>query len=183
MEEHDAIECVRKGDLQGLESLLERYYVKAARVAYLITQDAQSAEDVAQETFVQLTKRIRRYDPRRPFEPWFMRCVCNAAIKAARRQARQVSLDGDTPERGSAALADLLVDPHPGVEQQVDDVLSQERIWAAIRVLPPRQRAVVVQRYYLGMKEAEMSTVLDCPPGTVKWLLNAARRNLRARLQ
>jgi RNA polymerase sigma-70 factor (ECF subfamily) len=48
--------------------------------------------------------------------------------------------------------------------------------------LSPRQRAAVVLRYYLELSEKEMSTALDVAPGTVKWLLNAARRRLRALL-
>jgi RNA polymerase sigma factor (sigma-70 family) len=48
--------------------------------------------------------------------------------------------------------------------------------------LPPRQRAVIVQHYYLEMSEQEISEALDSPRGTVKWLLNAARTRLRALL-
>jgi RNA polymerase sigma-70 factor (ECF subfamily) len=48
--------------------------------------------------------------------------------------------------------------------------------------LPPRQRAAIVQRYYLEMSEKEMAEALEAPPGTVKWLLNAARARLRALL-
>jgi RNA polymerase sigma-70 factor (ECF subfamily) len=48
--------------------------------------------------------------------------------------------------------------------------------------LSPRQRAVVVQRYYLEMSEKEMTETLEVAPGTVKWLLNAARSRLRSLL-
>ena len=48
--------------------------------------------------------------------------------------------------------------------------------------LPPRQRAVIVQRYYLEMSEQEMAESLEIAPGTVKWLLNAARSRLRSLL-
>ena len=49
--------------------------------------------------------------------------------------------------------------------------------------LSPRQRAVVVQRYFLDMSEREMAAKLEIAPGTVKWLLNAARTRLRALLR
>jgi RNA polymerase sigma-70 factor, ECF subfamily len=52
----------------------------------------------------------------------------------------------------------------------------------ALGQLPPRQRAAIVQRYYLGMSEKEMALALDAAPGTVKWLLNSARTSLRALL-
>ena len=48
--------------------------------------------------------------------------------------------------------------------------------------LSPRQRAVIVQRYYLDMSEKEIAAELAAAPGTVKWLLHAARKNLRSLL-
>jgi len=48
---------------------------------------------------------------------------------------------------------------------------------------PPRQRAAVVLRYFLEMSEKEMTEILAVAPGTVKWLLNAARGRLRALLR
>jgi RNA polymerase sigma-70 factor (ECF subfamily) len=49
-------------------------------------------------------------------------------------------------------------------------------------MLHPRQRAVVIQRYYLEMSEKETSAALNIPAGTVKWLLNEARTKLRGLL-
>ena len=56
------------------------------------------------------------------------------------------------------------------------------QISEALAKLPPRQRAVIVQRYYLEMSETEMAETLDAPRGTVKWLLNVARNRLRSLL-
>ncbi len=55
-------------------------------------------------------------------------------------------------------------------------------ILSALRKLSPRQRAVIVQRYYLGMSEKEMVHALDIAPGTVRWLLDEARKRLRGLL-
>jgi DNA-directed RNA polymerase specialized sigma24 family protein len=49
--------------------------------------------------------------------------------------------------------------------------------------LPPRLRAVIVMRYYLGLSEKEMARELHSPAGTVKWLLSTARKGLRRLLQ
>ena len=51
-------------------------------------------------------------------------------------------------------------------------------MWDALEKLPPAQRAAIVQRYYLGMSEAEMAGSGNSPPGTIKWRLHAARRRL-----
>ena len=58
----------------------------------------------------------------------------------------------------------------------------QDEILAALDQLSARQRAAIVQRYYLEMSEKEMAEQLQAPPGTVKWLLNAARARLRTLL-
>ena len=49
--------------------------------------------------------------------------------------------------------------------------------------LSPRQRAVIVQRYFLGMSESEMAQESDAAAGTIKWLLNAARERMRGLLE
>lgn len=72
-----------------------------------------------------------------------------------------------------------LLDRAASVESQVEFTLLKREILAALSKLPPRQRAAIVQRYYLEMSEQEMSLTLEAAPGTVKWLLNAARKRLR----
>jgi RNA polymerase sigma factor (sigma-70 family) len=68
------------------------------------------------------------------------------------------------------------------VEEEVEYSRLKGEIAAALAALPPRQRMVIVQRYYLGMNEKEMAETLSAPPGTIKWLLNAARQRLRTLL-
>jgi DNA-directed RNA polymerase specialized sigma24 family protein len=59
----------------------------------------------------------------------------------------------------------------------------RKQVLEALEGLPPAQRAVVVQRYYLGLSEAEMSESGSSPRGTIKWRLNAARRKLSGMLR
>jgi RNA polymerase sigma-70 factor (ECF subfamily) len=77
---------------------------------------------------------------------------------------------------------EALLEQAASVEDQVEFNTLKWQIGEAISELPPRQRAVIVQRYYLEMSEKEMSEALASPPGTVKWLLNAARQRLRSLL-
>ena len=97
MDEQQAIQRLKKGDLGGLEFLVGRYQVKAVRTAYLITRDRGLAEEVVQEAFLQACRSIRGFDNRYLFEPWFLRSVVNASLQLMQRSARQVDLgeDGD----------------------------------------------------------------------------------------
>jgi len=177
MHDAEAIRRLKRGEIDGLEVLAARYQVRAVRTAYLVLQDEALAEDVAQETFLRIFQRIRFFDEARPFEPYLMRSVVNAALDTVEKLKHETHFDGESDE------VERLVSQAMSVEAQAERGELQVRILAAIASLPPRQRAVIVQRYYLEMSEAEMAQALEAPAGTVKWLLNAARSRLRALLK
>lgn len=178
VDEQQAIRRLKNGDIDGLEFLVQRHQAKATRVAYLVTQDLDLAEDVVQDSFIRAYRFIRSFDATRPFEPWFLRSVVNASVKVMQRSAKQVDVlsDADDGEWAQFLSGD------ESVEAQIESAQFQHRLWDAMQKLSPRQRAVIVQRYYLEMSEKEMAAEADVARGTVKWLLNAARERLRALL-
>ncbi len=178
MDEKQAIYRLKQGDIHGLEFLVDQFQVKAVRVAYLITRDLGLAEEIVQESFVKSYRSIRTFDGDRPFEPWFLRNVVNASVKSMQRSARQIEMSEDADE----TLFTELFSSTESVEEQVEFIEIQNRIWDAMQKLSPRQRAVIVQRYYLEMSEKEMAAESGAAVGTIKWLLNAARERLRSLL-
>ena len=179
MDEKQAIQRLKQGDIGGLEFLVARYQVKAVRTAYLITRDAGLAEDVVQDSFLQAFRAIRGFDSTRAFEPWFLRSVVNASVKMMQRSAKQVQVGDEADESLFAELAARV----ESVEEQVESIEVENQIWDAMQKLSPRQRAVVVQRYFLEMSEKEMAEESGSAVGTVKWMLNAARERLRGLLE
>lgn len=178
MDEKQAIQRLKDGDISGLEFLVTCHQVKAVRTAYLITRDLGLAEDIVQDSFLQAFRSIRGFDATRPFEPWFLRSVVNASVKTMQRSARQVQVGDESDEDLLAELAQRV----ESVEVQVESIEVQKQIWDAMQKLSPRQRAVVVQRYFLEMSEKEMAEAAGSAVGTVKWMLNAARERLRGLL-
>ena len=178
MNEHEAIEQLKQGNIRGLEFLVSRYQLKAVRAAYLITRDQGLAEDVVQDCFIRAFHASRSFDATRPFEPWFMRSVIHASVKTIQRSARQVDVGSEADE---SIFAEIVAEVE-SVEAQVESIELQNEIWKAMQKLSPRQRAVLVQRYYLEMSENEMSIESGTTAGTIKWLLNAARERLRGLL-
>lgn len=178
MDEQQAIQRLKHGDIGGLEYLVSRYQVKAVRTAYLITRDFGLAEDIVQDSFLQAYRAIRGFDSTRPFEPWFMRSVVNASVKMMQRSARQIQVGDEADESVFAELISRV----ESVEEQVTSIEVQNQIWEAMQKLSPRQRAVIVQRYFLDMSEKEMAQEAGTAAGTVKWMLNAARERLRGLL-
>jgi len=181
MEEHQAVQLLKKGDLQGLDTLVQLYYFRAVKTAYLILQDRAAAEDIVQNAFLHACEKIAQLSSDR-FGPWFLRSVVNASLKAARRQKTQLSLSAEV-DRDDQSLEDLLADQRPTPESQVEmDELAQE-VRQALRRLPAEQRAALVLKYYLELSEVEMVVQLNRPLSTIKWRLYSARQRLKDLLQ
>jgi len=183
LNEKTAIKRMQRGDISGLAALVQRYEIEAVRTAYLITRDKALAEDVVQSTFLRTYQRIDQYDTARPFAPWFMRSVVNAAIQVTKRRQRDLSLDDAVPGTGKdVTFADLLPDHAPSPADEAETAELRQTIWEALGQLSPEQRATVVLRYYLDFSDDEISTQLRITPGTVRWRLHAARKQLKGLL-
>ena len=177
MEDRIAISRIKEGDLNGLESLVNRYQARAVHAAYLILYNRALAEDVAQSAFVKVTERIHQFDEQRPFAPWFFRIVVNDALKLAKNKKRDISLEAfDEP---AVQIAKWLTDPNLQPEALLEQKELRENILQAIQSLPTEQRAVIVMRYFLEMSEADMCAQMDRPLSTIKWWLRDARKHLR----
>lgn len=176
LEEKVAIGRLKQGDIGGLEALVRRYQVAGVRTAFLITRNRALAEEIVQAGFLRVYERIDQFDARRPFGPWFLRIVANDAVKAITRGKDEIPVDSEREES-------RLAEPTPGPEELLEASETRRAVWDALGKLSPEQRAAIVFRYYLDMNEADMAVRLDCPPGTVKWRLHAARKRLRRLLR
>jgi RNA polymerase sigma-70 factor (sigma-E family) len=139
------------------------------RLAYALTGDAGHAEDLAQSAFARAYAswgRVRRAgDP----EAYVRRIVINAHRSRFRRRRVTEELRGDLP--------DNLVSQHPGPEDP--GAGERDALLTALAALGPRQRAVVVLRYWLDLSEAETAATLHCSVGTVKSQASRALATLR----
>lgn len=171
-----AIRQLKDGDLGGLEHLVHRYQLQAVRLAFLVTRDRGLAEEVVQESFLRLQRSIRGFDESRPFEPWFLRTVLNRALNLIQRARRESPLPDEDAGQVFSRLAARVESP----QAQVEAAETEREVQLALEQLSPRQRLVIVQRYFLEMSEAEMANSSGTAPGTIKWLLSAARRRLRS---
>ncbi|MEW2376114.1 SigE family RNA polymerase sigma factor [Micromonospora sp. NPDC047812] len=140
--------------------------VALLRVAYLLTGDRHAAEDLLQEVLEQMYVRWRRV--RTSPEAYARRALVNRSINRWRRRARR-------PEQ---ALGD-----NDGVARDhADDVALRQAVVAALRTLPPRQRAAVVLRYLEDLSVADVAGALRCSEGTVKSHASRGLAHLREAL-
>lgn len=181
MEETEALECLKRGDINGLEPLVKRYQIKALRVAYLIVRDRQLAEDIVEEAFLRVFDRIHQFDSTRAFEPWFLKIVINMARRAVGQRKRHIIFWGEEGYQRRNTQ-----NPGPDIrtlEENIERADLLQALWLALGRLDVDQRAALVQRYYLGLSEAEIASRAQSPLGTIKWRLHMARKSLRHLLQ
>ena len=124
---------------------------------------------------MRIYQRIRFFDETRPFEPYLLRSVVHTALNIAEKTCKEIPLS----EEIEPATVEWLISKSVSTEDQVEYIQLKQEIFAALEKLHPRERAVIIERYYLEMSEKEMAAAHEIAPGTVKWLLNAARRHLR----
>jgi RNA polymerase sigma-70 factor, ECF subfamily len=179
MDDLQAVQRIKQGDIGGLEFLIARHQERAFRTAYLVTHDEALAEDVVQDCFVHFFESAHHFDEKRSFEPYFMVSVLHSALNVALREKRSQPVG----EKSDESYLESMMDRSLTVEGEVEKHQSRAELWQVLSQLSPRQRAVVVQRYYLEMSEKEMSEASQSAPGTIKWLLNAARTRMHALLQ
>jgi len=170
--EADLVARTLAGERAAFGVLVERYAPQARRVARAVLNDPDEADDAAQDGFLSALVKLGQYDARRPFGPWLMRIVANAATdRRRRRQVRKVEpLDPGLVGGG----------PRP----DTDAVRSElgEHLRAALAELPPRRRTAVVLFDVEGYSHAEIAEMLGIPEGTVRSEVFHARRRLRALL-
>src|SRR6266496_2088977 len=162
----------RAGDRAAFGQLVEQYAGVARRVARAVLGNPEDADDAAQDAMLSALVKLDQYDPRRPFGPWLLRIVANAATdRRRRRTVRRV-------EPLDAALTAGGPRPDTTAERRA----LGERLRQALAELPERRRVAVVLFDVEGYSHAEIAAVLGIPEGTVRSEVFHARRRLRALL-
>ena len=176
----------KEGSEAAFAELVRRHRPRLFTLAYRLTADRESAEDVVQETFVAAFRALDRFEPRPSVAAWLNTIAIRLAGKvAARAGARpRASLDALANDgRDGYGRADLAVsavgdDPHAAAEAAE----LRREVAAAIAGLPFRYRAAVVTRHVLGLDYAEAAASLEMGLNTYKSHLLRGTRMLRAAL-
>jgi RNA polymerase sigma-70 factor (ECF subfamily) len=166
---------VAQGQFGALEQLFERYQRQVYQLALGITRDAETAEEVLQDTFYRLYSHASAIDAALPLLPWLYRVAANLSYNQARRSFWSEPFH---------ALSERLRVPALRLPEQIAEQHElQETVRTLLDELPPNHRAVLVLHYLQDYSIPEIAEILDCPEGTVKSRLHHARKLLRGYLQ
>ncbi|MEO2166469.1 MAG: sigma-70 family RNA polymerase sigma factor [Acidimicrobiales bacterium] len=150
--------AAQKGDTEALDQLLRRHHDKVWGICRRLAGNDADALDATQEALIAVATRLNRFDGKSRFTTWLYRVTTNACLDELRRRARR-------PLVGLDAAFEPLDLSAPPVDGLVADRLL---IDAALARLPEEFRVAVVLRDLLDLDYAEISEILDIPPGTVR---------------
>jgi RNA polymerase sigma-70 factor (ECF subfamily) len=157
----------RLGDDEAFASLVGAYQVPVYNLCYRLLGDRFEAEDAAQEVFMKAFKNLGRYDPERPFVNWLLKIASNHAIDRLRRSGARPSTD--------LAEAETTVDTSPGPEAALALEERRQMVMDATRRLSPKDRALVVLRYWYDYSYEELAAALSLSMSAVRSRLHRAR--------
>ena len=172
-----------EGDRRAFEELVHRYERELYSYLRHYVGDEQMAEDVFQQTFLQIHLKCDQFEPGRKFRPWLYTVPIKPAIAIPRRTRRHrmvslhTRLQAGTDE-GTGALVDLLDGAGAGPSELAEEAEQNEEVRRAVDDLPESIRQAVLLVYFQGMKYREAAEIMLIPVGTVKSRLHAAIQKL-----
>jgi RNA polymerase sigma-70 factor (ECF subfamily) len=164
LSESELLELVQRGDREAYQEIVVRHMQSAYYVALAFVHNHQDALDISQEAFIKAFRKIKKFDIKRPFFPWFYRILKNLCIDHYKHRRRL----NEVPLENVRVLA---------VEHE--DREMKKALWKGIDELPDEQKEIIVLRYFQQLSYQEIAEILDKPIGTVMSSLYYAKRRLK----
>jgi RNA polymerase sigma-70 factor (ECF subfamily) len=164
------------GDMSAFEELYQRHNRRVYSLCLRMTQNPPEAEDLAQEVFIQLFRKIGSFRGDSAFTTWLHRMTVNQVLMHFRKRSvklEQTTEEGDTPVQVVVGTGNPMTMP----------VVDRIALDKAISQLPPGYRTVFLLHDVEGYEHEEIARQLGCSVGTSKSQLHKARMKLRVLLR
>jgi RNA polymerase sigma-70 factor (ECF subfamily) len=168
----------RHGDLDAFTKLVSQYERELYHFLVRFLGDRAAAEDVFQETFLQVHQSAGQFDPQRRFRPWLFTIAANKARDLMRSQARhptnplQASISPSDDDSGEYIDLMQAIESSPG--EPLEHRELQEAVRKTVMSMPDRLREILLLSYFHQFPYKQIRDILDIPLGTVKSRLHAA---------
>ncbi|MDQ2800942.1 MAG: sigma-70 family RNA polymerase sigma factor [Armatimonadota bacterium] len=182
------IAAAQGGNADAFGTLHTRYYKRIYHLAYLKTNNAHDAEDVASETFMRALASLSRFrlkDAQTSFYPWLHRIALNLIVDSCRQRPPSgiVSLDAPVIEGMHALLDSHLSNSSLSPQEIVERHEVQQLVRSAIAALPPDQGDALIYRFLGDLSTQEIAPLLGRSEAAVKSLLHRAILALKREIE
>jgi RNA polymerase sigma-70 factor, ECF subfamily len=174
--DYELAQSASAGDISAFELLYERHNRRVYSLCLRMTQNASEAEDLSQEVFIQLFRKIGSFRGESAFTTWLHRLTVNQVLMHFRKRGvrmEQTTEDGETPVQ-------VVHGTENPMQMPVVDRIALDK---AISQLPPGYRTVFILHDVEGHEHEEIARMLGCSVGTSKSQLHKARMKLRGLLR
>jgi len=171
----------RRGDMGAYRKIIERYKDDLLRFLFRLVGDRTAAEDVFQETFMQIYQSCDTFDIERRFRPWLFTIAANKGRDYLRKKMRRQEVDllapvggGDASDGSGAMFVDLLEVEVEQPDAQMDRSERDKLVQQALAGLSPTLKEILLLAYFQRLSYVQIAEELSIPLGTVKSRLHAA---------
>ncbi len=171
----DLTQMAADGNIEAFEMLYTKYHRRAYSLCLRMTNNVTEAEDLTQEAFIQLFRKVGSFRGDSAFTTWFHRLTVNQVLMHFRKRSiknEKTTEDGELPEKVKSDKS----------FQSQTPILNRMDLKKAIAELPPGYRAVFVLHDVEGFEHSEVADMLGISIGTSKSQLHKARLKLRGLL-
>ena len=168
----------RGGDRNSFVELVSRYEKELFHFLARFLGDRTTAEDIFQETFLQVHQSAGTFDPERRFRPWLFTIAANKARDQIRSNARRstspLQANIDSSDDDGAQFIDLIKSVGPSPDQPMEESEMRTKVKEDVMAMPDNLREILLLSYFQQFPYKEIGTMLKIPLGTVKSRLHAA---------
>jgi RNA polymerase sigma-70 factor (ECF subfamily) len=189
--EQELLRRLRRGDNGALEAVIKLHHAFLVAMATPLV-GPESADDVAQETWLKAFAAIGKFEGRSKLRTWLARIAINEAHAMRRKRGREVSLDSWGVDSGSPIGSRFNeqgawdVPPSQWHHETPDELLTEAELYECIRKhlhkLPGDQQSVVMMRELGGLDYPEIAQALGLAEGNIRVLLHRGRQRMHAML-
>jgi RNA polymerase sigma-70 factor (ECF subfamily) len=164
------VEMARDGNSTAFGELVQRYEARLMRVISRFINDQETIEDIAQDVFLRVFRRLELFDASRRFGPWLFQIGVNMTLDHLRKTQRRIrwSLFSQTQREDMRTL-------EPGSPDPRDDLDLSQEVRLVLEQVPEKYRTVLILRDLENFSTSEIAAILNRKEATIRWRLAEAR--------
>ena len=174
--ENSLVRRLQNGEMDAFDALFEKFRRKLLAYVRGLVGDVQQSEDIVQETFVELARKIQKIRPEKGVGPWLYRVARNRAIDLLRHRKFEV-LPGD--DYFGEQRRNVVSDAGNAPDERLMAREQQLEVQKMLASLPQKERDLLMLRFYGDLSFAEIAKVVRRPLGTVLWQVRRSLAKLR----